>query len=363
MGVLDEPAINVHPILAELKNAYLSNTSGTIVLWENLDRLGDHEINSKENYFNSRMTDTREHISLHFHRFISPTNAGQSKVNFFMNGLQLVAFNPFHPNSSELPRETINIGKNSIIVQPYVLPHHSKISKEEYDRYAGKEGYLHNQGFYIYRNCRLIIRGSWFRLLKKDELNKLLRVRIDIPNSLDFLWKIDIKKSNAFPPEIIREELKKIINKIEDRGQKVYRNRGHQSISSLTDPFWKRRTINSNQIIYEINKTHPLVQQLRAEIPAKTLRNFDNLLRLFESNFPRDPYYHDFADNPELMETPKIEEDALRETMFECLTFLLKRSNSNFSYKDILLIEPFNKNPEIAQQLWDDMKGHKNNEL
>jgi len=64
-------------------------------------------------------------------------------------------------------------------------------------RLAGAEGYAHNQGFYLYRNRRLIVHGTWFGLVGKAELIKLSRVLIDIPNTLDSEWKIDVKKASA----------------------------------------------------------------------------------------------------------------------------------------------------------------------
>ena len=48
----------------------------------------------------------------------------------------------------------------------------------------GKEGYLENQGFYLYRNNRLICKSTWFGLARKLEMRKLCRISIDIDNSL-----------------------------------------------------------------------------------------------------------------------------------------------------------------------------------
>ena len=68
------------------------------------------------------------------------------------------------------------------------------------------------QGFYIYRNNRLIIYGTWFRLSSQNvssELYKYGRIKVDIPNSLDDMWEIDIKKQNAVIPKQILNLLKK----------------------------------------------------------------------------------------------------------------------------------------------------------
>ena len=56
-----------------------------------------------------------------------------------------------------------------------------------------------------------MIWGTWFRLAPKEEFFKLTRVQVDIPNSLDHLWSLDIKKSSASPPDIIRNRLRDLI--------------------------------------------------------------------------------------------------------------------------------------------------------
>ena len=159
----------------------------------------------------------------------------------------LEAFDPFGlpiPARQELTAEKIRIAGHVINVQPYVLPHHTKaLSVAEYQRLAGEEGYLQNQGFYVYRNLRLIIKATWFRLIPKDELNKLIRIRVDIPNSLDHLWRIDVKKSQATPPEPVRRELKRIIQQISGSGRIVFTNRATKMRNRQITPVWKREVV------------------------------------------------------------------------------------------------------------------------
>ena len=63
-------------------------------------------------------------------------------------------------------------------------------------------------------------------------MTKLLRVKIDIPNNLDHLWKIDVKKSNAMPPQFVRENLENN-SKIEIAGVRVYKHKGQKLISNI----------------------------------------------------------------------------------------------------------------------------------
>ena len=233
LGLLNSEAVMDQLVLSSLKEEYLSaRDSGTVVLWEKIDRLEDlGEISKQEGNFNALVVEARNHLELVFHRFLSP-GPGRKKTEIKMNGDYLEAFDPFATHNSatqELTEQSFFLEGKKIIVQPFVLPHHNKTTPEEYKKYGGLGGYLHNQGFYVYRNNRLIIKGTWFRLINKEELNKLLRVRIDIPNSLDHLWKIDIKKSDASPPDIIRNRLKQVIERIEYSGRKVYKQKGKKS--------------------------------------------------------------------------------------------------------------------------------------
>ena len=86
---------------------------------------------------------------------------------------------------------------------------------------------------------------------------KLARIQIDLPNSLDHLWKIDVKKSHASPPAIIRQRLKKIIEKIAGTSTRVYKSRGTRTFMSDV-AFWERHSARG-EIKYTINKDHPMI--------------------------------------------------------------------------------------------------------
>ena len=65
------------------------------------------------------------------------------------------------------------INGEKIVLKPFILPHLSKLTQDDLDKVGGKDRLRSDQGFYVYRNKRLIIWGTWFRLERKDELNKL----------------------------------------------------------------------------------------------------------------------------------------------------------------------------------------------
>ena len=79
--------------------------------------------------------------------------------------------------------------------------------REEERLIAKTERWYDLQGFYIYRNNRLLLFGDWLGLFSKNEHFKNARILIDIPNRLDHEWKIDIKKATATPSLRIRKDL------------------------------------------------------------------------------------------------------------------------------------------------------------
>lgn len=313
--ILEDKALSTDVILSSLALQHLSgDKTGAIVLWRQLDpSLGDPKDISGEERFSAQLAAARKHLELVFHRFLSPA-LGQRKVAIDFNDTPLEAFDPFGtsvPARQELPAEKIVIHGQVVSIQPYVLPHHAKAaSVSEYQRHAGEEGYLHNQGFYIYRNRRLIIKATWFRLIPKNELNKLIRVRVDIPNSLDDLWRIDVKKSQANPPETVRKELKRIITKISGAGRIVFTNRSTRLQNRTLTPVWERKVVDG-VVHYGVNEEYPIVKALLKELPRDQVDRLRASFFLLNSTFPYDMYYADAADDKTKFPTSGPSEDVV----------------------------------------------------
>ncbi|MGC6766746.1 hypothetical protein ACP0GL_25300, partial [Escherichia coli] len=92
-------------------------------------------------------------------------------------------------------------------------------------------GWTAQQGFYVYRNERLLVAGNWLglgnpRAWTKDETHRLARIRLDIPNDADIDWKIDIRKSMARPPVSLRPWLTQLAQSTRDRAVRTFAKRG-----------------------------------------------------------------------------------------------------------------------------------------
>lgn len=168
--------------------------SGTLVVWQNLDRLLMGEVDYEKS-LGRKMDEVRQHLELVFHRYLSG-ESGIKKLEILFNGVKLKAADPFliKKSTQAMDTETLVIRGKRILVTPYILPHISKMTEEEKNQLGGKDGIRKRQGFYVYRNKRLLIWGTWFRMMRQGDLSKLARVMVDIPNDLDDLWTLDIKK-------------------------------------------------------------------------------------------------------------------------------------------------------------------------
>jgi hypothetical protein len=335
-------------------NHVREHESGTLVLWRKLDRIAQGELTStREEVFNAIVYDVRKHLEFVFHRFLLG-EGGAPKTLIEINGDALTGLSPFNSRNratQELPEQTIVVDTHAITAQPYILPHHSKVTQDEYQRYAGEGGYLHNQGFYVYRNRRLIIWGTWFRLIKKQELTKLIRVRVDIPNTLDHLWEIDVKKSHASPPERVKKELRQVIERIEYSGKRVYKQRGVLLKAKAAVPAWNRIATNQG-IHYEINRNHPLLDSMLRDPPTPNTALLQDLLKILESTFPQELYYNDMAENPEDVSNSNIEAPELEKILGRFLEFYSPSGAlNNQQVEDLLAIEPFASQRELTLQL------------
>ena len=169
---------------------------GTLVLWQKLDRLTggySHNAAKRAEVINQRIAETERHLRLVFHRFMEDAKP----LRILLNGRLLRPLDPFarkHPATISDPEEKLTLIRGDVEIQSFTLPHHKQMSKTDWEDIGGPEGHLKSQGFYLYRGKRLILHGTWFGLCRQSELTKLSRVRIDIPNSMDADWKIDVKK-------------------------------------------------------------------------------------------------------------------------------------------------------------------------
>ncbi|MEI7175986.1 MULTISPECIES: ATP-binding protein [Pectobacterium] len=306
LSILDDADILALPYVNSLGN------QGTAVIWQELDRLMEDETGDRgQEIVNEKLEVVGRHLSLVFHRFLSGEVKGHPKISLTINGHPITAFDPFcrkNLATQVLPEEIVRIGDAEVRLQPYVLPHHSRLSASEYDFYQDRSDFISNQGGYVYRNGRLMAWGDWFRLVPKGEATKLARVQIDFPNSLDEAWTIDIKKSRARPPHMVRERLRQIISQVTGRSVTVHRGRGQKLFQEVRAPLWERYADQAG-IRYALNGSHPLVEGLRNRLNDEGVQHLGLLLEAASASLPIEMMYSDYSTSPrEVKSNPSMQD-------------------------------------------------------
>ena len=320
ISVLSEDEIGKLPFVEIL------GKNGTLILWRDLDRLLEDVTGPKQHeVINEKLDALGKHLSLVFHRYLSGEIRGRKKLAVFVNGHNLEAFDPFCRSNSatqRLPEEIIRIDGARVKMQPYILPHHSKLSVTEYDYYQSRSDFISNQGAYIYRDGRLMAWGDWFRLIPKGENTKLARVQIDFPTRLDESWTIDIKKSRANPLLQVRNRLKRVIHKISDRSTTVHRGRGKKLFDEINTPVWERYA-DQGQIRYSLNRKHPLIVALETNLEDGARNSLNILLEAIVASLPVEMIYSDCSTDLKDVQQSQVTEDevidkleALKDVLF-----------------------------------------------
>ncbi len=277
----------------------LTQASGTLVVWQSLDRLMAGSARP-EAEMKSRMTYLHDHLSFVFHRFTRKEDSFPA-LEISVNGVRLHPVDPFLKDNSftqPLEGQIIKVGDESVTVQPYVLPHMSHLDSDQSALAGGKDGLRGNQGFYIYRNRRLVIWGTWFRLVPKEEFYKLTRVKVDIPNSLDHLWALDIKKSVAYPPDIIRDRLRELIPHFANtsRSAITYPGRKEKNNTSFI-PLWQRIEPGHGSFRYEINTDHPAIRKFTDGLDSSEQKNLQSMFDVLATALPFESIYSDMCSD------------------------------------------------------------------
>lgn len=341
----------------------LSNRlSGTAVVWSALDRVvGDtsSQDTAAHSRFNDAIDHVRQHLALTFHRFLEDRS-----LKISLNSQEVVPWNPFmerHDATYCSPEQEIPIGRSSVKFKGFVLPHKDKMSKQEWEDNGGPRGWTGHQGFYVYRNKRLLLQGDWLRLGRpnpwtREEQYKLARIRLDINNDTDGEWHLDVKKSTAKPPAIIRDTLTDLAARIRSEARKVYVHRGQYgprpgSAVQLERP-WVSRLRSGNRV-YSINRENPLVAGV-IQLCETAKSDVETLLRYLEETVPVQQIWLDTAEQVQDQAVPYegVDYAVLRADMRRIFDMLVSSgANPETTRQRIRAMEPFNRYPDLIKEL------------
>ncbi|MDR0941307.1 MAG: ATP-binding protein [Bacteroidales bacterium] len=333
-----------------------SQLSGTLVVWSDLDRIlplqtAETDDNAKRK-FSDALDKVKNHIAMVFHRFIE-----EKSIKIFWCGHEIEAWNPFCINESKTQEQSTDTINGGVKMKGYVLPHKNNFSTEQaYKKAEGIKGYPAMQGFYVYRGKRLLLAGDWLGLFRPEEHYKLVRIQIDLPNSLDSDWQIDIKKSKAYPPAVCREQLESYAKSVRSKGTEVYRHIGKilkQRAGQTFQPLWLEKKKDSKWS-FVINREHLMIQDLKNLAKEKPEQAIETLLKFLEEAIPTKTIYINEAQGEETQKTPFSDMDTniLKSTLAIMFENQIKQGKTPEQAKAYLkTIEPFNNFEDLIEDL------------
>lgn len=338
-------------------------SSGTVVVWSSLDRLiGSETVGDAvaHNRFNDAIDEVREHLALTFHRFLE-----ERTVRIHINGKPVLPWNPFMKDgrvpSSASPEEFIPFGRSGMTFQGFVLPHKDALSDDEFARNGGPRGWTAQQGFYVYRNKRLLVCGDWLGLGRpspwtREEHYRLVRIRLDISNDSDAAWHLDVKKSTAKPPALVRNRLTDLADAMRVRARSVFVHRGkfgrRPAAPTETERPWLSK-VREGRRVYSINRSHPAVLALLQTWPEEA-PGLEAVLRLLEETVPVEQIWLDTAEQACDHAAPYsgVELTVIKSDMRRILDFLIQGGiNHQTAIERLMTIEPFDRYRNLIHEL------------
>ena len=359
---LDMSEIDALPYIDKLKE----QKRGTLVIWQDFDVISKSSGGQVYSTLVEYRSSLENALSLIYHRFLS--EVGSSRIHIFINELEINPQDPFlenHPKTTRKKEIDLDIKDSNgiermIQIRPYILPFATDLKEKDKRLIGGIENLRAKQGFYIYRNKRLIIWGTWFGMKKRAELTKNARIRVDIPNTLDDIWSIDIKKQQASIPKQILHRLKKSVEAALDFSVRQQSYRGRTSrVHEDIDYIWDRKEGRSNTFFYQINRESKLYQFVRDKMSDEDYGYLEMLLTEIEKNLPIQQLYIDKSN--ECISEPDETDDRLDDVYQMAVTLATTMMNIRTDgweaiVNDLMNSEPWCKYPNIKDKLLNEHK-------
>lgn len=329
------------PEEVKLKMGTIEDDSGTIVCIDKLDRFmgAGGKRTLKEISFFKKVSRINKHLEFVFHSILEKNN-----IKMFINGKEFIPWDPFmrtHQHTIEGEMQIIRVNDNRIRVQYFILPHASHLTEPEYKKAGGYKGWRDHQGFYIYRENRLLYFGDWMGLHPKDAASQLARVRIDLPNEADSDWQVDIKKSGINLPEESKRRLEAISGIARKVSKEIFyfRTQGktpEQTFKGSLNTWEQSGREDGPQFV--LNRNHPIITELLNRMDDETSRLFNLYLKFVQLGSPSN-----------IIDSPKVPEEIIQEVsdaqkelviQFASTILKLKVADNEEQLLNILLTQP-----------------------
>jgi hypothetical protein len=325
-----------------------NNESWTIVFWENIDKINFE--NTKT--YNTEINKVRDHFSLVYHKYIN-------ELEIRINNTKIDYWNPFlTANSSEKKEYKFDSKGNQYSIRTHILKHSSEfINYTDYSNQSKIGSFTQNQGFFVYRNKRLVYHGSWLGLFYKEHHYILARVEINLPNTYesDIAWEVNISKSTVRIPSFTFPDIISECNHVRAEANNTFRFHGGikkhiiKSKKTFTEvkPIWEFESKGNSEGIkdyYKINQDHPIIKQyIETTInDSRQKEQFKLLLKYLESYLPLDNIFARKASQIEI-EQPRQENQDIYEKFKAVFELFKNEMDPVDAFETLIYTEPFDK--------------------
>lgn len=344
----------LHPVGVEQLEAQLRNlVSGTIVRWALMDRFVGSGVTPDKEHFWAVATRIGQHLALVFHRYLSDDTPRPLKIT--VNDRPLEAFDPFlsgHLQTGNYRPERSLDG--ALVVRPFILPPADDLALKARDLAAGPLGWEAHQGFFVYRNRRLLVPGGWLGLSKVSPAFNRVRIQLDLTTSADADWQVDVLKSRATAPRIARAFLDHIgsrVRALATQNHRVSQGARETGEASTYEPVWLTQPENARRP-FLLNRAHPVLAQALNPATLADARTLLNLvLGLIEETAPLGGWG---VTEPITQQTTTVaagqeEMAASLRSIFDILTRTGRTPEDARAF--LQSAEPYNQYPQLINQL------------
>lgn len=213
----------MEPSKAEINilDSVAESGTGTVVVWEKVDRLlakGLEDYSSKaaiNKALKAKKEKLRYHLGVTFQRFLDKNDTRCSNIEITIDMVPVDPIDPFcisedetitYPLRKPLMIKVDDNDKYPVTLTAYVLPRQADFSTAKAKDDARIS--VNTEGFYVYRENRLIHYGDWLGMYSNEPHYSLLRVEFSFGAELDSAFNVDIKKSRILPAEEIIDWIK-----------------------------------------------------------------------------------------------------------------------------------------------------------
>ena len=263
--------------------AELCGDTGTLLVWRSCDRLLNREFHEPGGSAEKRAvsdftTKLKSHIGMIFHRFLDHSDDRAKDVTITVNNEIVEPWNPFVPELADVLLESHTIeleGKGGVLdtcrVKAWHLRHKNFCNDEEAKKikHATKR-----QGFYVFRENRLIEYGSWLGIGNWGTLEphmSLLRIEFDFGNILDDSFRVDVRKSRIILDPALEDYIEKLITPVRRESERRTRASSKSKLKEKGGAV--AHDISNNSLDKDRSKKQPILIDVDSEARSAIISN------------------------------------------------------------------------------------------